>query len=448
MHARQGRGQVAIALIGDDHRRAGLGDQEIGAGDADIGGEEFLAQHLARLGDEMLRLVEPPRMRQTLMRAAEIRLDGLAIEVNDRSDQMARALAPELHDIFAEIGLHHLDLGGVEMGVEPDLLRHHRLALGDELGAGLLAELQDDVARVRRGWRVMHLAAALDHLAFESLEIEIEMRQRMVLDGAGILAQPVELRQLGFRRLALLDEAALDVLQRLLQLGVAERLRGALLEVVLCADPSAALQRFCRGAAMAGSSVMPASTSATWRASMLSRSRASRPAICIRQPRSPASTVCSAGIGNVANLGIEDRGRDVRIFDREGAAEAAARFGIAELDQRQALHAAEQAPRRLAHTELAQRGAGIVIGDAPGKGGVDRADAEHADEKRGQLVALGGERLGARGAIRDPRPAAADNGPATCRRRSPTARRHSRSARTSRPPAARSKRRPCRSPEL
>ncbi len=60
------RGQVAVALIGDDHRRARLGDQQIGAGDADIGGKEFLAQQRARLGHEILRLVEPPLARQAL----------------------------------------------------------------------------------------------------------------------------------------------------------------------------------------------------------------------------------------------------------------------------------------------------------------------------------------------------------------------------------------------
>ena len=68
-------------------------------------------------------------------------------------------------------------LRGLEMGVEPDLLRHHRLALGDELGACLLAELEHDGAGVGRVWRVMHLAAALDHLALIGLEIEVEMRR-------------------------------------------------------------------------------------------------------------------------------------------------------------------------------------------------------------------------------------------------------------------------------
>ena len=42
VHLGQRLGEVAVALVGDDHRGAGLGDQEIGAGDADVGGEELL----------------------------------------------------------------------------------------------------------------------------------------------------------------------------------------------------------------------------------------------------------------------------------------------------------------------------------------------------------------------------------------------------------------------
>src|SRR3990170_5297741 len=226
------------------------------------------------------------------MRAAEIGLDRLLVEVDDRGDDMAWTLAPQLHDIFAEIGLNHLDLRGLEMGVESDLLRHHRLAFGDKLGARLLAERENNGAGVGCGRRVVHRSAALGHLALIGIEIEIEMGERVVLDGAGFLAERVELGQLRSRRFALDDEAALDVLERLLQRSVGERMGGVGLEVLPSVFHRLALpQRPCRGAAMAGSSVMPASTSATWRTSTSARSRASLPAICIRQPRSPASTV-------------------------------------------------------------------------------------------------------------------------------------------------------------
>jgi hypothetical protein len=53
MHLWQRLRQVGVAFVGHDHGRARLGDQQIGAGDADIGGKKFLPQHRARLGDEI-----------------------------------------------------------------------------------------------------------------------------------------------------------------------------------------------------------------------------------------------------------------------------------------------------------------------------------------------------------------------------------------------------------
>ena len=52
MHPREGLGEVAIALVGDDHAGAGLGDEEVAAGDADIRLEELLAQHRARFAHQ------------------------------------------------------------------------------------------------------------------------------------------------------------------------------------------------------------------------------------------------------------------------------------------------------------------------------------------------------------------------------------------------------------
>ena len=39
--------QAGVALILDQHDRAGIGDQKIGAGDSDIGFEELFTQNLA-----------------------------------------------------------------------------------------------------------------------------------------------------------------------------------------------------------------------------------------------------------------------------------------------------------------------------------------------------------------------------------------------------------------
>ena len=56
MRLRQALGEIAVAFIGDDDRRAGFRDEKIGAGDADIGGEEVVAQLAARFGQQRSRL--------------------------------------------------------------------------------------------------------------------------------------------------------------------------------------------------------------------------------------------------------------------------------------------------------------------------------------------------------------------------------------------------------
>jgi hypothetical protein len=78
--------------------------------------------------------------------------------------------------------------------VKPDLLRDHRLALGDRPGAERPAEVDDDSARLLGVLRVMNVAAAFAHLAFIGFEIEVEMEQRMVLDRAGAVPKGLELR--------------------------------------------------------------------------------------------------------------------------------------------------------------------------------------------------------------------------------------------------------------
>ncbi len=66
------------------------------------------------------------------------------------------------------------------------------------------------------------------------------------------------------------------------------------------------------------------------------RARASEPAGDMHQAAEIADEHRRrAGPGDVAQLGVDDGGGDFRIFDREGAAEAAAHLAVAKLDQRQ-----------------------------------------------------------------------------------------------------------------
>ena len=161
MHARQDLREVAIALIGDDDRGAGLGDQEVGAGDADIGGKVFRTQHAACLVEQRFRFGKIARCRQMGVDAAEIGLDLFLVEVHGRRDDMARMLVPELDDVFAEIGLDRPDAMALEEIVERDLLGDHRLALGYRAGVGRPADVEHDGARLLGRLGPVHLAARL-----------------------------------------------------------------------------------------------------------------------------------------------------------------------------------------------------------------------------------------------------------------------------------------------
>ena len=204
----QDLGQIAVAFVGDDDRRSGFGDEEVRAGNADVGGEKLRPQHLARFGEQLLGLGETAIGRQIAMRLAEFLLDVLRGKVDRRRDDVRRRFAAQLDDVFAEVGFDRFDLRRLESVVEADLFGDHRLALGDALRAHRLAEADDDLARFLGVLGVVHFAAALAHLALVGLEIEVEMGERMVLDRAGAVPQRVELGKPGDRGRPAPDEIA------------------------------------------------------------------------------------------------------------------------------------------------------------------------------------------------------------------------------------------------
>ena len=121
MHARQSLGQIAIALVGDDDRGAGLSHQEIGPGDAHIGANILLAQHGPRLIDQRFALVEVAAGGQIGVVGAKFSLDLGFADMGRRRDDVAGRLAAQLDDVFTQIGFHHLHAHCFEVGVEGDL---------------------------------------------------------------------------------------------------------------------------------------------------------------------------------------------------------------------------------------------------------------------------------------------------------------------------------------
>ena len=184
----------------------------------------------ACLGQDVAAFVEHAVRRQVGVRLAEARLPVLLVEVERRRDDVAGQLVTKLDDVFAEIGLDRRDAVAFQVVVDAQLLADHRLALGDGAGVGRAADRQHRLARFIRGGAPVHLAAGGQQLRFAFLEVEIEIRQRVVLDVARGVAQLLELRQRGDRGGAAGDEAGAAACQRLLQPGIGDGAMGVLLE--------------------------------------------------------------------------------------------------------------------------------------------------------------------------------------------------------------------------
>ena len=128
MDARAGRRQPAVALVGDEHDGAGLGDGEVGAGDAHVGrGETSRAAARRPSGASATRVVRQ-RLADVFRQDAG---DALARVMDRRGDQVRRPFAGQLDDELAEVGLRHLQAGRLQGRVEVDFLGGHRLRFDD-----------------------------------------------------------------------------------------------------------------------------------------------------------------------------------------------------------------------------------------------------------------------------------------------------------------------------
>ena len=140
MHPRQELRQVAIALIRDDHGAARLGDKEVRARDADIGGEKLLPQNGARFVDEVRNLGKIALRRQAFMERAKVFLDLVAVQMDGGRDDVAWRFVANLNDIFAKIGLDRLDACGLQRCVKPISSETMDLPLVTDLRACIAAK--------------------------------------------------------------------------------------------------------------------------------------------------------------------------------------------------------------------------------------------------------------------------------------------------------------------
>src|SRR3989442_1095231 len=83
---------------------------------------------------------------------------------------------------------------------------------------------------------------------------------------------------------------------------------------------------------------------------------------------------------------VQHRHRDLRVFHRKRAPEAAARLRVRQLHQLRPLHVAQQAARLVADSQVAQAVTGIVPSEPPGKGGTHVLHAQAVDQEGAELV--------------------------------------------------------------
>src|SRR5690606_4745514 len=141
----------------------------------------------------------------------------------------------------------------------------------------------------RRG--PVHGAAVGGDVALEQFEVVVQVRQRVLADLVCGVAQPLELGQRLDRVAPVVDESAAGTLQGRLQVAVEQRLAAAAAECrTRPGDDAHERSRAGAPSPMPGVSPGPTSHSATWYTLCAIPLRRRRPAMFIRQPRSPPST--------------------------------------------------------------------------------------------------------------------------------------------------------------
>ena len=136
MHFRQRLREVAVAFVGDDDRRAGLRDEEIRAGDAEVRRSGISgAESLARFREELHRLREIAIDRQMRVHATESASTCSFVRCT-AGPMICEGISPRSCTIYSPRSVSTATMpAAFERIVQRDLLGDHRFALSDRLGA-------------------------------------------------------------------------------------------------------------------------------------------------------------------------------------------------------------------------------------------------------------------------------------------------------------------------
>ena len=251
----QGQAHAAVALGLDDDERAGVGEDEVGARDGDLGAQELLAQvqagrvgQLGRVGRDVLGA----RTAVVLHLAQEDLADLGAIAVDARYDDVAGAVVAELDDELGQVGLPGRDALLLEVLVQVGLLGGDRLDLHDLLDALGLGDVADDAVGLVGVAGPVHLDAVRGEGLLGLLQVVVEVTADAVLHLVGGLADVLPVGGLGHAQGALVADGRRGVAHVLALDDELELLLDGLGELRLAQEGAAVL----RGGSQAGDAVV------------------------------------------------------------------------------------------------------------------------------------------------------------------------------------------------
>ncbi len=200
---RRGRRKAGVALVLDDDERARVGDAEVAARHPHVGLDELFAEVAPGDGGQ----------RPVLGGVRFAKLFGeqpahvLGRQMQGRRDDVRRALAGQLHQVFAQVGLQRPNPHRGEGVVQLHLFADHRLRLDHRLDVVLLGNLEHDPVGLFRRLGPVDRGAPGGDVLLELDEQLVKIADRVVLDPVGRRAPLLEVGNLGDQLLVLLGRS-------------------------------------------------------------------------------------------------------------------------------------------------------------------------------------------------------------------------------------------------
>ncbi len=178
-HIREREAHAAIAFGLDDADAAGIGNHEIAAGNSDFDAKKLFTEIGASRGGKILGPVaEIWQLHFALKDLPHL----LPILVQRRNDEVRGTIFAQLDDQFGKVGLVGAHAVGLQVLIEPDLFRGHRLNLDDFFGSLLLDQVEDNCVGFGCVARPVDLPAGPRAILFKLGQVVIQMTQGMGAD--------------------------------------------------------------------------------------------------------------------------------------------------------------------------------------------------------------------------------------------------------------------------